>query len=172
MKIQSKYILALICATLALPAFAGTEAGDDSALYYRNNPEKYDGKTVDIDVAFVTRINRRNSVEGLVFFVAHTVDDENNTRGGAIIVAVLDDDIEKFMRKYGTSIERKSRGDIDTERLRGTFHQLKGGRVYIDESGEAHELILAHLEEKADFTLPDAEEALGPGLGNGPRRRG
>lgn len=161
MKILSKTLFALLGAFLVVPAFAGSEAGDDSARYYKSNPEKFDGKMVDVDVAFVTRINRKDRIEGVVFFVAHTVDDDNTARGGSIIVAILEDEAESFMRKYGTAIERK--GKVDTKRLRGTFHQLKGGRVYIDESGEAHALIEAHVKERGDSAIPVDEGSAIPG---------
>lgn len=171
MKILSTLTLALFGAFLAVPAFAGSEAGEDSARHYRSHPDEYDGEKVDVDVAFVTRINGKKAVEGVVFFIAHTFDEENEAPGGGIIVAVLDDDTESFMRKYGTAIERKGKGGVDTKRLRGTFHQMKRGRVYIDESGEAHELILAHIEEDGDFSMPDADVGGIPGAGPGPRGR-
>lgn len=117
---------------------------------------------VDVDVAFVTRVNRKDGIDGVVFFVAHTIDDDNSARGGSIVVAVLEADVEKFMRKYGTAVERKGR--VDTKRLRGTFHHVKGARVYIDESGEAHALIEAHIKEKGDAAIPaDGDGAVGGG---------
>ena len=168
MKTLSKYILALLSAFLVVPAFAANDAGDDSARYYRNNAEEYNGKMVDVDVAFVTRINRKDRIDEIVFFVAHTVDDDNSMRGGPIVVAVLEGDAKSFMRKFGTAVDR-SNGKVDTKRLRGTFHLLPKGRVYIDESGEAHALIEAHRKEHGDAAIPATGDT--PAAGPGPKKK-
>lgn len=145
-------ILALFVASIALltPSFAGSDAGKDSARYYKSNPEEFDTKRVDVDCIFVTRINGGPQVEGVTFFLAHTKDDDNHMRGGSIVVAVLADDATSFVRKYGSmpEINRGSTKVVDSKRLRGTFHILERGRVYIDVSeGPAHDLILEHIEE-------------------------
>lgn len=168
MKILSKCILALTCTFFAVPAYAGTDAGEDSARYYKSNPDKFDGEKVDVDVAFVTRINRKTRLDGVVFFVAHTVDEDNHVPGGSIIVAVLEGDAEHFMRKYGTALER--RGKVDTKRLRGTFHQLKRGLCYIDQSGEADALIEAYRKEHSDDVIPEDPEDDDGVPGPGPRK--
>lgn len=165
MKILPKLTLALLSVLFVVPAFAGSGAGDDSARYYKSNPEKFDGKKVDVDVAFVTRINRKDRVDGVAFFVAHTVDEDNNSLGGAIVVAVLDDDTDSFMRKYGTAVERRGKG-VDSKRLRGVFHLLKGGRVYIDESGEAQAIIEAHIQKNGDAAIPGDEDRQAGGKKN------
>lgn len=145
-------ILVFLVASIALltPSFAGSEAGKDSARYYKSHPEDFDNKRVDVDCTFVTRINGGPQVEGVSFFLAHTKDDDNNMRGGSIVVAVLTDDAASFVRKYGSmpEINRGSTKLVDSKRLRGTFHLLERGHVYIDESeGPAHDLIMEKKEE-------------------------
>ncbi|MGJ8652103.1 MAG: hypothetical protein ACSHX8_02405 [Opitutaceae bacterium] len=149
MKKITYILLALLSFTLCNATFAGSEAGKDSARYYKSHPEEFDGKTVDVDCVMVTRINGGPQVEGVVFFIAHTKDDDNNARGGSIVVAVLEDKADSFLRKYGNTIDR-NRGSterVDSKRLRGTFHLLDHGHVYIDVSnGEAHKAIEEHKE--------------------------
>jgi hypothetical protein len=172
MNIRPPFILALAFASLVSNLHA-VDAGRDSAAYYKADPEQYDGRSVSIDCAYVTRINNDAKVAGVAFFVAHTIDDKNEMRGGGIVVAVLDDAATSFERKYGykPEIDRRgnsTKGRVETKRLLGTFHQLKGGRVYIDYSGEANVLIQAKAEE--------AQAAIGKGeaisRGNAPQRHG
>ncbi len=160
MKSLSTGLIALFALTLASAAYAESFAGEDSARHYKSTPEKYDGKYVDVDCTFVTRINRGPQIEGITFFVAHTKDDDNRARGGSIVVAMLSDKADSFIRKYGNApdINRGAAEKVDSKRLRGIFHQLAQGHVYIDVSdGEAHELILAQREQ--------AKGAIGSGDG-------
>ncbi len=143
-------LITLFALSLASTANAQSYAGEDSARHYKSAPEKYNGQTVDVDCTHVTRINRGAKIDGVTFFAAHTKDDDNGIRGGTIIVAVLSDKADNFVRKYGDmpDIQRGSTEKVDSKRLRGTFHQLTLGQVYIDSTdGEAHELILKFKEE-------------------------
>lgn len=149
MKKITYILLALLSFTLCSATYAGSEAGKDSARYYKSHPEAFDNKMVSVDCVMVTRINGGPQVDGVVFFIAHTKDDDNNARGGSIVVAVLEGKAESFIRKYGNTVDRNrgSTNPIDSKRLRGTFHQLAKGHVYIDISnGEAHELIAEQKE--------------------------
>ena len=77
------------------------------------------------------------------------IDDESTKApGGGIVVAVLEGDVESFVRKYGTVVERTPGGSekVENKRLTGIFHQLERGHVYVDESGEAQALVLAQVE--------------------------
>lgn len=152
MKKLSKTLLALLTACLVSTAVAGNDAGDDSARHYKSQPEQFDGQSVDIDCTHVKRINGGPQVPGVAFFVANTFDEDNESHGGVIVVAVLEADASAFVKKFGTVPERqKSRNStedrVDTTSLKGTFHQLAKGHVYIDDSGSAHELILQKVEE-------------------------
>ncbi|HAV11881.1 MAG TPA: hypothetical protein DCX06_00080 [Opitutae bacterium] len=144
------YLLVILCSlALSSMAFAGSEAGKDSARYYKSHPVEFDGKHVDVDCVMVTRINGGPQVDGVAFFVAHTKDDDNQARGGSIVVAVLEDKADSFVRKYGDTVDRNrgSTEKVDSKRLRGVFNVLDSGHVYIDVSGgEAHELILEHKD--------------------------
>lgn len=144
--------LLLIVSFFAATSIAQAEAyaGEDSARHYKSNPEKYNGETVDVDCIFVTRINRATKVEGVIFFVVHTKDDDNRARGGSIVTAVLEENADKFARKYGNTpdIDRGSSDPVDSKRLRATFHQLAKGKVYLDASeGPAQVLIAEHSDE-------------------------
>jgi hypothetical protein len=148
MKLLAKILLALTAALFVTASYAGTDASRGSAKYYKTFPDQWDGKKVHVDCASVKRINGGPQVEGVVFFGAHTIDDKNKGSGGSIVVAVLEGDVESFVRKYGTVMERTPGGSerVDNARLSGIFHQLERGHVYLDASGEANDLILAHKE--------------------------
>lgn len=152
MKLLPTLLLALSAALFATTAYAEIDAGRDSAKYYTTFPDKWDGHKVSVDCVSVKRINGGPQIEGIVFFGAHTMDDKNNAPGGSIVVAVLEDEVESFVRKYGTVIERTpGQSDrVENKRLTGIFHQLERGHVYIDESGNAHDLILKHKETAKD----------------------
>jgi hypothetical protein len=63
------------------------------------------------------------------------------------VVALLEGDVESFVRKYGTESERTLAAPRRSKkRLTGILHQLERGHVDVDESGEAHVLILAHVD--------------------------
>ncbi len=136
-------------ATFSSAAYAQSYAGEDSARYYKSTPERYEAKYVDVDCIFVTRINGGPQIDGVTFFAAHTKDSDNRAFGGSIVVAVLTDKAESFVRKYGDTLDlqRGAAEKVDSKRLRGIFHQLEQGHVYIDYSGgAAHELILKQIE--------------------------
>ncbi|MEM7790822.1 MAG: hypothetical protein AAF546_05420 [Verrucomicrobiota bacterium] len=159
-------LLAFFVPSLAL---AGSDAGDDSARNYKNFPEKYDGKKVDVDCTHVTRINGGPRIDDVILFAAHTVDRDNRTRGGSIVVAVLAEDAEAFARKFGTTIDitRGAAEKVDSKSLRGTFHMLDRGHVYIDYTdGEAATLI----EERAELFRTKIRAGDGAG-GPGPNKR-
>jgi hypothetical protein len=173
MKLLPKILLGLTAALFVTSSFAGTTSGRDSAKFYKTHPDDWDGKKVSVDCVSVTRINGGPQIDDVVFFVAHTIDDDNKARGGSIVVAVLEGDVSSFIRKYGTVVER-NRGQadrIDSKSLRGTFHVLEKGHVYLDESGDAHALI---LERKEDAKLAIRSEGFlteSGGIGAG-RRHG
>lgn len=149
MKKIAYILLAILSLALCGASHAGTLSGDDAARHYKSNPDKYDGKAVDVDCVMVTRINGGPQVQGVVFFVAHTKDDKNKKRGGGIVVAVAEDHANAFVRKYGDAIEvnRGATEKIDSKRLRGIFRVLDRGYVYIDVAGGGvHDAITANRE--------------------------
>jgi len=87
-------------------------------------------------------------VQGVVFFVAQTINEKNQAKSGHIVVAILAEDVVAFVRKYGTVNERTqgSSSRVDSKRLTGIFHQLDHGHVYIDESGNANDMIIERKE--------------------------
>lgn len=87
-------------------------------------------------------------MQGVVFFVAQTINEKNQAKSGHIVVAILAEDVVAFVRKYGTVNERTqgSSSRVDSKRLAGIFHQLDHGHVYIDESGNANDMIIERKE--------------------------
>ena len=172
MKSLSTLFIALFVLSLGSAAYAASFAGEDSARHYKSAPEEFDGKHVDIDCIFVSRINGGPQIEGVTFFIAHTKDDDNQARGGSIVVAVLSDKADSFLRKYGDTLDvnRGASEKVDSKRLRGMFHQLDKGHVYIDVTGgDAHELILTRAKDaKAVIGSGDGASA---GRGKGPSKR-
>ena len=173
MKLLPKILLALSAALFVTGANAGTDAGKGSAKYYKTSPEEWDGKKISLDCSSVKRINGGPQVEGVVFFGAQTIDDKNNASGGSMVVAVLEGDVESFIRKYGTVKERTPGGSdrVDNTNLRGVFHQLAHGHVYLDESGEAHDLILANKEDAKGAISHGDGIPTGSGKGHKKRKR-
>lgn len=175
MKTLSTLLIALVTLSLGSVAHAVSYAGEDSARHYKSDPEKYDGEYVDVDCVFVTRVNRGPQIEGVTFFVAHTKDDDNRAFGGSIVVAVLSEKASSFIRKYGDApeINRGGSEKVDSKRLRGIFHQLSQGHLYIDVSaGDAHALIMEHIEE-AEETIRSGDStpaAPGHGFSRKPKR--
>lgn len=171
MKLLSHITLAIVAALFVTSAYAGTDAGKDSAKYYKTYPEKWDGQKISVDCVSVRRINGGPQVEGVVFFSAHTMDSDNKTSGGGIVVAVLEGDVDSFIRKYGTVIERTpGQADrVDNKRLTGIFHQLERGHLYVDASGEAHDLLLAHKETAKGAIRHGDGIPTGDGKGKGPK---
>ncbi|MDQ8193199.1 hypothetical protein QEH59_02090 [Coraliomargarita sp. SDUM461004] len=142
-------LITLTVIIFASIAHAETFSGKDTALYYKNTPEQFEGEHADVDCAFVSRINRGPQINGITFFLAHTIDEDNRLRGGSIVVAVLSDKADSFVRKYGNApdIQHGGMTKVDSKRLRGIFHQLDKGHVYIDMTdGQAHQVILQHKE--------------------------
>lgn len=179
-----KTIIALCCACLLSTSYAGSDASKDSARHYKSYPEKYDGETASLDCTYVTRINKGPQVEGVAFFVAHTVDDDNKMRGGSIVVAILDEDADAFAKKYGNTLDidrdqrpkNTTKERVDSKRLRGTFHQLEKGHVYIDINGDAHERILAKIETakgciRAGDGIPSGDNRRSPNHKHGKKHK-
>ncbi len=152
LQIMKNTLHIILAATISLSAtstlsYAGNESGKDSARYYKSHPDKFNSKAVDVDCTHVTRINGANQLDKIVFFAAHTKDDDNRTRGGSIVVAVAAEKADSFIRKFGTTLDR-NRGSserINSTRLRGIFHMLDNGSVYIDYS-DVHEVITKNLK--------------------------
>lgn len=152
MKILPKCLFSLAFVLCAVASYAG-DASNDSARHYKSYPEQFDGRSVSIDCTHVSRINQGPQVEGVAFFVAHTFDEDNDRRGGSIVVAVVESQAASLVKKFGNTPEiDRRRGEnstesrLDSKRLRGTFHQLTKGTVYIDYTGDAHQLILNKIE--------------------------
>ena len=106
MKLLLKILFAVSVAFFTTSASAEIDAGRDSANYYKTFPDKWDENKISIDCVSAKRINGGPQVEGVVFFGAQTIDDKNKAPGGGIVVAVLEGDVESFVRKYGTESER------------------------------------------------------------------
>ena len=176
MKILQKTLTALAFLSAVTLVHGGSDASKDSARHYKSDPETYDNQSVAIDCIFVKRINGGPQVEGVAFFVAHTIDDDNQMRGGAIVVAVREEDADALAKKFGTvpDIDRDNRPKnttqdrVDSKRLRGTFHQLAKGHVYVDVNGDAHERVLEKIENsKSTIRMGDGiPVAGGNGIGN------
>ena len=179
MKSPFKILIALSCFSMLASTYAGTDAGKDSSRHYKSYPEKYDGQSVSIDCTHVKRINGGPQVEGVAFFVAHSVDEENKMRGGSIVVAVLEENADALAKKFGTipEIDRQKKPSsttqerVDSKHLRGTFHQLEKGHVYIDVDGDTHELILLKKENaKGNIRMGDGIPT-GDGHSHGPNKK-
>lgn len=183
MKQLAQTLIAFCAISFMSVAHAGSDAGKDSARHYKSYPEKYNDQTVGIDCTFVKRINGGPQVEGVAFFVAHTIDDDNQMRGGAIVIAVREENADALAKKFGNvpDIDRDNRPKnttqerVDSKRLSGTFHQLAKGHVYIDVNGDAHELIMQRVEDsKSKIRMGDGIPSTGgdaPGHPKGKKKK-
>lgn len=106
-------------------ATAGT-SGKNTAAFYKANIDKYEGKRVTIDVAFVRAVAMRQEPEDYRLFWAATVDEDERAPGGGIIIVADRADAEKLLRKYGTNVERDGprRGEVELDSMRGTLRKI------------------------------------------------
>lgn len=102
---------------LALATLVGTSAiaPAESANHYLATPEKFEGKTVKLDVRVIRPVPWTSPVDEIRFFHAFTEDKKQNALAGVILIAVPTPRVEKFTDDYSMSATRKS------ETLRGVL---------------------------------------------------
>jgi len=123
-------------ATLA----ATSSARPESANHYLAAPEKYEGKTIKLDVRVVRPVPWTSPVEGVRFFFAFTEDKRHNALAGGILVAVPATESEKFVDEYSL------RATANSETLRGVFRSAptrkEDVRVYfVDYEGRCNDFL-------------------------------
>lgn len=119
---------------------ATSNASSESANHYLAAPEKYEGKTIKLDVRVVRPVPWTSPVEGVRFFYAFTEDERHNALAGGILVAVPATESEKFVDEFSLRATAKS------ETLRGVFRSAptrkQGVRVYfVDYEGRCNDLL-------------------------------
>jgi hypothetical protein len=157
----------LLAVVLALSA-PQLHAGDSerTADHILTTPSQFEGKQVELDVAFVQPVKRKSPVAELAFFRAFTMDRKDRKPGGAILVAVLASEAEGFSKKYGTDFEGRYEKDTLTGTLMAAPGRSPREQVWlVDTTGRAAELL-----KEARANLAD-EEAGERGAG-GERGRG
>lgn len=127
-----------------------------TAEYILTTPQNFEGKEIELDVAFVKPVRWKSPVSELSFFQAFTIDRKDHKSGGAITVAVPAADAASFAKKYGTDFE----GPYDKDDLTGTLLSSPGRGPkrpvwFVDTSGLAPELI-----KKGEFSIEDDGKAL------------
>ncbi len=126
-----------------------------TADYYLSDPEKFAGKTVNLDVAFVKPVTWKSPVKGVNFFHAYTMDKRARQNGGWILIAVLEESAGKVADRFGTAIDAAR-----THSMRGVFQltpNVKGTRLwYLDYEGFSGDILEA---AKNDFWFDSPEQS-------------
>ena len=114
--------LALVC--LQSASLAQTTRSAD---FYLNAPEKYLGKQITLPTAYVSRWDKTESGD-TVIFSAYTVG-RAGSDSGFITVAVPAQKAESFARRYGHT-SRWNHAGIDTRLLRGVLRKFPDRDIY------------------------------------------
>ncbi len=133
-----KVIPLVTLALLALGGFSSVHADVGSkktASYVKAQIDKLDGKTVSLDVAMIRLLRPFTTNENFVLLGAMTVDEENHSAGGGILVVADKADKDKLVRRYGTTVEREKGKGVESESMRGVLHLVNEGHkkyIYLD----------------------------------------
>ena len=102
--------------TLALTASAAEKTANEILA----TPEKYEGKPVPLEVAFLRPARWKSPFEDTGFAFAMTADSRGKEHGGEILIAFPEIEREALMKKYG--VTRDLRGKkLSTKTLKGTL---------------------------------------------------
>ncbi|QYY35594.1 hypothetical protein [Ruficoccus sp. ZRK36] len=154
---------------LCLRAASGSE---NTASYVTAHIDTLDGKTVSLDVVAVRLMRPFTTNESFVVLGAGTWDDENNSRGGKMLVIANKDDKDKLVGRYGTTPEHQGR-DVETKSMRGVVRlaDVEGfpPLVYLDLTDGAFEPTAEQLRELAGMHGgPRGRRGPPEGRGDGP----
>ena len=121
----------------------------NTAKYVLANKSDLAGKNVALHVTHVTPTERKKAPADLAVFLAHTYDEKEHVRGGAIMVVATADDAKRLKTKFGVTprvFGRKEKKAI-TKTLKGkvTIHQ-KGRHVLVTISNAAGEILTSMAE--------------------------
>jgi len=125
-------------AILALASISSVQAdvgSKNTASYVKAQIDKLDGKAVTLDVAMIRLLRPFTTNENFVLFGAMTVDDENHSGGGGILVVANKADKDKLVRRYGTTAERERGEGVESESMRGVLHLVNEDHqkyIYLD----------------------------------------
>lgn len=137
-RIKTSLIALLAIVALGCFTTARADAGSrNTASYVKAQIDKLDGKSVSLDVAFVRMLRPFTTHEEFVLLGAATVDEDNHSGGGGILVVANKADKDALVRRYGTTIDRDRGDGVETKSMRGVVHLVTGkeGRgkyVYLD----------------------------------------
>jgi len=121
------FVAALLLGGTAASAGTYTKYTAD---YYRMNPDEHLNKEIKLYVSWLSPIRQKAPPfpcpEGYSLYLAHTAY-EGKAGGGPIIVAILKDEGEKYLKRYGTAPDGNRRR-ISSRKLEGVLkeHQHEG----------------------------------------------
>lgn len=159
-------VMLLVSLLLTLAPYSEIMAGESkrTANYIKAYPDKYSGKKVTLDVAFINRINLNLDESKIVLFRAHTFDVDNRSGGGDIVVIADLKEADKLIKKYGTSIQKSP--FPNTRPMSGIMHILQGHgpayEVYVNISSIS-DIQSLPLQRMAEHCYPNHKPGPGPG---------
>jgi hypothetical protein len=164
---KTLHYLPLVLLAAAAPMLQASDS-KRTAEYILTTPADFEGKEVNLDVAFVEPVHWKSPVPELAFFRAMTLDRRDYKPGGHILVVIPSADAAQFAQKYGTDFKARNRSTP----LKGTLVAAPGGRMHakiwiVDTTGKVLDLV---AQNKLNI-----ENDGGPGGGagpHGPRRSG
>jgi len=135
----------------------------ETANYITSRIETFDGMKVKINVAYLVKINLTVPNSDVVIFDAKTVDLQNMTFAGDILLIADEKDADSLIKKYGTNFEHYG-GNIKNKSLTGTAgrikHEGKVDIVFINISADKNpeELPIVRSAETSLGTHPVAPQ--------------
>ena len=156
---NSKQIYKFITITLGLLCFLSASLKADlTAAAVKADLDRYLGKKVTFKIPFVRAIQAgAEEEEGLRFLTAMTVDEDNKSRGGTILIVTTTEKFNSMVKKYGTTAERGGR-KLDLNTIRGTISSIddkKRSKIFLDTAGgiELNKTLKKRLMKHADDTI-------------------
>lgn len=128
-----------VCSLLAffsLCAFGMLHANPELAEHYLSKAPQYLGKTVQVQVAYLTPYAAGPDKNGVHWFNAITA--SGNKSGGLIAIRIPSQDTQSFLQKYGEKLQytNTATGSMATLPLSGIFSKTKLGKYFIDCTGK------------------------------------
>ena len=170
---KTLHCLPLVLLAAAAPMLQASDS-KRTAEYILTTPTDFEGKEVNLDVAFVEPVHWKSPVPELAFFRAITLDRRDYRPGGQILVAIRSTDAAQFAQKYGTDFKSRNHSTP----LKGTLVAAPGGQMHakiwiVDTTGKVVDLVSQNkLKIEDEGGGPDGGAGKGPGPGHGPGPHG
>ncbi len=163
MKTKLSFLSVLLTFLAVVPALQG--GVDNTARACRQNINKWEGKTVSIEVLFLNPKDTTGSLPNdAVVALAYTLDDKHMTFGGVLPVLFQKREGERALRRYGVTADFG--GGVRSRALRGILTRIpregKTNLIYLDcsDSGPYADYIKPFLAPVLETLPEDVEDPM------------